>query len=174
MDISSMTAVTSLHQYQTAEKPASRLNKHGTGLADPVDTAEISREGMEAYLTKKAEESPEYRNMLSELTNVQKEVLAHEQAHMAAGGSLAGAASYSYTVGPDGKRYITGGEVPIAVPETDDLEQMLVYLDQARKAALAPAKPSGQDLAVAADASAQKTRIQGEMAAEKIKEAQEE
>lgn len=40
-------------------------------------------------------------------------VRRHEQAHAAAGGPHAGAPSYEYTQGPDGRQYATGGEVPI-------------------------------------------------------------
>jgi hypothetical protein len=171
MDIGSISSVKNLYQYQTVGNSASRPTKDGAGIAGTVDTAEISPEGRAAYLKKKAEESPEYRNMIAKLSGIQKEVLAHEQAHMAAGGSVAGAASYSYTEGPDGKQYITGGEVPISMPQTGDKEQMLHDLEQAKKAALAPAKPSGQDLSVAAEAGAQISKLRSEMAAEKIKEA---
>ena len=39
-----------------------------------------------------------------------QQVRAHEQAHLAAAGSLAqGGPSFSYQTGPDGKRYATGG-----------------------------------------------------------------
>ncbi|MDR1622573.1 MAG: hypothetical protein LBS00_09385, partial [Synergistaceae bacterium] len=67
---------------------------------------------------------------------------------------FAGAVSYSYTQGPDGKRYITGGEVPIHVPPSDDPEQALRDMEQVQRAALAPGNPSAQDRSVAAAAAA--------------------
>ncbi len=82
------------------------------------------------------------------------EVRAHEQAHIAAGGSyVQGGARFSYTLGPDGNRYAVGGEVSIdtsSVPQ--DPEATLRKAEAVRKAALAPAQPSARDRAVAAEA----------------------
>ncbi len=167
----------SLQQYhamggaQSAPKiERSKSADYGQEISRETDTAEISQAGMAAYLKKKTEESPEYRSAIRELNSIEDKVLAHEQAHMSVGGDLAGSASYSYTVGPDGRRYIIGGEVPISSPDSSDKEQMLKDLEQVEKAALAPAEPSSQDLSVAADASAKATKICSELAAEKIKE----
>jgi hypothetical protein len=92
--------------------------------------------------------------VVNQLRQTEREVIAHEAAHKAAGGSFAGAVSYTYTKGPDGKSYITGGEVPISVPAGDDPEETLRNMEQVARAALAPGDPSGQDLSVAAQASA--------------------
>lgn len=92
------------------------------------------------------------KQMVAKLEARDREVRAHEQAHMSAGGGLAGAASYTYQTGPDGKRYAIGGEVPISVPSTSNPQQALVNAQRMRAAALAPASPSGQDRAVAARA----------------------
>ena len=83
-----------------------------------------------------------------------REVRAHEQAHVIAGGSLVrGAASFGYTKGPDGKLYATSGEVSIDTsPVQDDPEATIRKMIHVEKAALAPAQPSGQDRAVAANA----------------------
>jgi hypothetical protein len=94
------------------------------------------------------------KEAVRELQQIEREVVAHEAAHQAAGGRFAGAVSYSYTRGPDGKSYITGGEVPIHVPPSDDPEQTLRDMEQVQRAALAPGNPSGQDLSVAAQAAA--------------------
>ena len=48
------------------------------------------------------------------------EVRAHEAAHMAAGGGIAGGASYDYQIGPDDKAYAIGGEVPIDISTESD------------------------------------------------------
>ena len=91
---------------------------------------------------------------LRKLKQRDQEVRAHEQAHIAAGGSyVQGGARFSYTLGPDGNRYAVGGEVSIdtsSVPQ--DPEATLRKAEAVRKAALAPAQPSARDRAVAAEA----------------------
>lgn len=166
MDVGSISPVGSQRLGHAVSTNEPRPKAAQTSTPMPTDTAEISPEA-KAYQNKKTEESPQYKNLVAQLSRTQNEVLAHEQAHMAAGGSFAGAASYSYTVGPDGKRYITGGEVPISMPSSDDKERMLKQLEQVKKAALAPAEPSSQDLSVAAQAGAEAMKLKGEIAAEK-------
>lgn len=82
-----------------------------------------------------------------------QEVRIHEQAHAAVGGQYAGAPSYEFETGPDGKRYAVGGEVSIDVSEEKDPEDTISKMQIVRAAALAPAEPSAQDYKVAADAS---------------------
>lgn len=91
---------------------------------------------------------------VQELQMIEREVIAHEQAHMSAGGQYAGNATYSYTEGPDGKRYITGGEVSINAPAGKDAEETARIMAQVKRAALAPANPSSQDIKVASRAAA--------------------
>ena len=80
------------------------------------------------------------------------EVRAHEAAHMAAAGGHGSGASYDYETGPDGRRYAVGGEVQVSVPSGGTPEEMIRNAQTMRAAALAPADPSSQDLAVAAQA----------------------
>lgn len=88
---------------------------------------------------------------IRELAARDREVKSHEQAHQAVGGQYAGAMEFSYTQGPDGKRYATAGEVGISVgPVPNDPEATLRKAEQVRRAALAPAEPSAQDRQVAA------------------------
>jgi hypothetical protein len=91
---------------------------------------------------------------IEKLEQTERNVISHENAHKAAAGRFGGAIHYSYTMGPDGKRYITGGEVPIHTPATKDPEEALQNALQVMRAALAPGDPSGQDIAVAANAAA--------------------
>jgi len=123
-----------------------------------------SEQGNQAVSGNKPEESIEFKNEVQTLANRENEVIAHEQAHQSVGGSLAGSASYSYTVGPDGKRYIAGGEVSISIPSSDDPEVMLGTLERVKMAALAPAKPSGQDMSVAASASSKQMTVRAQIA----------
>jgi hypothetical protein len=50
------------------------------------------------------------RALVHELGARDREVRAHEAAHAAAGGALAGVPHYDYVTGPDGRRYAAGGE----------------------------------------------------------------
>jgi hypothetical protein len=79
-------------------------------------------------------------------------VRAHERAHQAAGGAAAGAARFEYEVGPDGKQYAVAGEVPIRIETGPTPDATIANAERVRAAALAPADPSSQDLAVAAEA----------------------
>ncbi|MBI3131740.1 MAG: hypothetical protein HYZ13_10485 [Acidobacteria bacterium] len=83
-----------------------------------------------------------------------REVRAHEQAHLAAAGGLArGGAAYTYEKGPDGRLYATGGEVGLDTsPIPNNPGATLAKARQIQAAATAPADPSPQDRAVAAAA----------------------
>ncbi|MGE3172144.1 MAG: putative metalloprotease CJM1_0395 family protein [Planctomycetota bacterium] len=107
------------------------------------------------------------RAAVRELEHRDREVRQHERAHQAAAGGLAsGGAAYTTEVGPDGKHYATGGEVQIRLQEGRTPEETVQRMQQVRRAALAPAQPSPQDLAVAAEAAriaaaAQREEAQG-------------
>ncbi len=82
------------------------------------------------------------------------EVRRHEAAHKSAAGQYAsGGATFDYQAGPNGKQYAVGGEVSIDTSEiAGDPNATIRKMQQVRRAALAPANPSGQDRAVAAAA----------------------
>jgi hypothetical protein len=83
------------------------------------------------------------------------EVRAHERAHATAGGALAGAPSFQFERGPDGRSYAVGGEVSIDVSEvSDDADATVRKMQQVKRAALAPQNPSDADRAIAAMADA--------------------
>ncbi|MBR9885708.1 MAG: catalase [Oceanospirillales bacterium] len=108
------------------------------------------------------------QQLIDELAARDREVRAHERAHQAAGGGLAGSASFTYERGPDGKQYAVGGEVSIDAPvSSDDPQADLEKAQIILRAALAPADPSGQDLKVAAAARALATNAQVELATQK-------
>lgn len=102
---------------------------------------------------------------VKELKKIDREVRSHEQAHLAAAGDLAtGGASFTYTSGPDGRRYATAGEVNIDIsPVKGNPKQTIKKMQQVRRAALAPADPSGQDRAVAAKAAREIAKAQAEL-----------
>lgn len=103
-----------------------------------------------------AELSDQEKAELARLKERDREVRQHEQAHLAAAGQYArSSASFEYERGPDGKNYAVGGEVSIDTSEVPgDPEATLQKAEQIRRAANAPASPSSQDRAVAAEAAA--------------------
>lgn len=108
--------------------------------------------------------SPEELKQLTELKARDREVRAHEAAHQAVGGQYAGAISYTFQRGPDGAQYAVGGEVPIDVsPVPGDPQATIEKMRVVRAAAMAPAEPSGQDRAVAAEAMQVMLKAQSEV-----------
>lgn len=97
-----------------------------------------------------------------------REVRQHEQAHKTIGGPYAGAISYETETGPDGREYAVAGEVPIDVsPVSNNAEATIRKMDIVERAALAPAEPSPQDRAVAAQARTTKLQAQAQLQEEK-------
>ncbi len=139
---------------------------HDTSVTQPSGNAEGKREKSPKQQQDHLTLSPEALKVVEEMKARDREVRAHEQAHMAAGaGIVAGGPSYSYQQGPDGHRYAVGGEVQIdtsAIP--GDPKATIEKAEQVRKAAMAPANPSGQDMAVAASAQQMINAAQAEMA----------
>ena len=116
---------------------------------------------------KQQEQQQRQEQQVQDLVERDKEVRTHEQAHQSAGGEYASSPTYQFTKGPDGKRYATGGEVQIdtsAVP--GDPAATIAKMQQIRSAALAPAEPSAQDLAVARSAAASEAKARKELMAE--------
>ncbi|ECK5566895.1 hypothetical protein Q4Y49_000091 [Campylobacter coli] len=109
-----------------------------------------------------------------ELQSIDRNVKAHEAAHQAAGGGLAGAASFSYTRGPDNQMYATAGEVPIRMQKGRTPEETIANARQVVAAAMAPADPSPQDYKVAANALKMEFEARAEATKLKAQEAQEE
>ena len=105
--------------------------------------------------------------LIAKLAARDREVRAHEAAHQAAGGGLVGGASFSYQHGPDGKSYAVGGEVSVDSGAASDPQATIAKMDQVKAAALAPAAPSGQDRAVAAQATAIQQQARAEVATQR-------
>lgn len=117
----------------------------------------------ETELTEEEEEQ------VRELQERDREVRAHEQAHLAAAGPYAkGGPTYEYQRGPDGRNYAVGGEVSIDTsPVEGDPAATIAKMNKLIAAAYAPAEPSGQDRAVAAQAAALRAEAQADLAAER-------
>jgi len=112
--------------------------------------------------------TPQEESEVVELKQRDQAVRSHEQAHQSAGAGLTGVASYTYTTGPDGKRYAVGGEVSIDTSAVrNDPNATIQKMEKVIAAALAPADPSGQDRAVAAAANATIAMARMELVQEK-------
>jgi len=150
----------------TGWQSGGRRRAAGPTLSDPVS---LSQEGLE--LSKRTQSgsddatlAPEAQQTVDELKRRDEEVKAHEQAHLAAGGDLVqGGASYQFETGPDGKQYAVGGEVQIDTSSERTPEATIRKMQQVRRAALAPADPSGTDRAVAAQAAQTEAQARAEL-----------
>ena len=91
--------------------------------------------------------------VISKLEQRDAEVKAHEMAHSSVGGVATGAPSYSYEIGPDGKKYAVSGEVSVDLSVVDgDPLATIAKMKKVHAAAMAPVNPSIQDSRVAASA----------------------
>jgi hypothetical protein len=99
------------------------------------------------------------------------EVRQHEAAHLAVAGSLAtSGASFTYQKGPDGVNYAIGGEVGIDTSPGRTPQETIAKARTVQAAALAPADPSGPDLAIAAQAQQLAAQAQGQLAKQQAQE----
>lgn len=129
----------------------------------PSDTAKSDAEAGSGN-TQQVQLSEAEQAQLVELSARDREVRAHEAAHANAGGRFAGSASFSYQRGPDGQNYAVGGEVAISTGTIAGDPQATIQKAQiVRRAALAPAQPSSQDRAVAAQAAALELAARNEL-----------
>lgn len=142
------------NQYGYA-KPTAEPKPPNSEQTDPAYIAKPEK-------SRNPEDDPRIRQEIARLKAIEEKVKAHEQAHKSAGGQFAGPVNYQYTIGPDGKRYIVGGEVSISIQEGKTPDETIRNMEIVKRAALAPADPSPQDRAVAAqaDAISAKARMQ--------------
>lgn len=139
-------------------------NPADTTSAQKTDTYEKSSEqATSSNVYGNSVEQIKKQQVVAQMQSRETLVIAHEAAHKSVGGQFAGSVAYSYDQGPDGKRYITGGEVPIDMSPGATPQETVSKMSQVQRAALAPSDPSGQDIAVAAAASAQLTQAQQEL-----------
>lgn len=90
---------------------------------------------------------------INDLRQRDQEVRSHELAHSSVGGSTTGAPSYSFEVGPDGKKYAVDGEVSVDLSGVSgNPRATIAKMQKVYAAALAPVNPSVQDNRVASSA----------------------
>jgi len=145
-------------------RPGRAQDLSGYSMALPKATAAARQAGRSLSYPSL---TPEQKAVVQQLQQRDREVRQHEQAHLAvADGYARGGANYSYTTGPDGKQYATGGEVSIDVSPAATAEATIRKMEIVKRAAVAPANPSGQDRAVYATASKVEMKAERELAEE--------
>ncbi|MBN1971608.1 MAG: hypothetical protein JXR48_12610 [Candidatus Delongbacteria bacterium] len=132
--------------------PASSLGKMCSCGKCPVCLrAEIIKNKIEPNEKTDTQSDSSDNEEIDKLKRREMVVKAHEQSHAAAG---AMSPNYTYTTGPDGKQYITGGEADINLSKGSTPEETIANAEKVKRAALAPSEPSAQDRAVAREAEA--------------------
>jgi hypothetical protein len=151
--------ISAFQSYSTEGNSSSGGARAPTGENPPAKPAGTAETDAAQQLT------PDQKQQVAKLQVRDKEVKAHEAAHVAAGGGFVrGGAKFSYETGPDGNRYAVGGEVSIDTsPVKDNPEATIAKMQTVRSAALAPANPSGQDRSVAAAATSQEVQARQEV-----------
>ncbi|WP_339951590.1 putative metalloprotease CJM1_0395 family protein [uncultured Albimonas sp.] len=149
----SLTAASLTAASLTAADPAAATPD---ALADPPPAAR-SPDPLQSGL------SEEQIAQVTQMSQRDREVRAHETAHVIAGRPWAGPAVYLYQTGPDGRRYAIGGFAPIdASPIEGNPEATAAKMRIVIDAALSPPDPSPADRHVAALA---QVRLQAALAA---------
>jgi hypothetical protein len=139
-------------QNKFAEKESSAIAALKEKKAESIKTENVNSDNKPVEKPTDTEQADtSYQQIISQLKSRDREVRAHETAHLAAAGQhAAGGISYTYQTGPDDNKYAVGGEVSIDTsPVRNDPEATLIKAQQVQRAALAPAEPSSQDRAVA-------------------------
>ncbi len=157
-------ALANADQGSTVTKPPAAA-RPAYGPATIVETSATAKSATTDTKPRDPEQlSEDEERQVQKLRQRDTEVRAHEGAHSAAGGGLAGGASYEYVTGPDGRRYAVGGEVQIdASPVRDNPAATIAKMDIVIRAALAPADPSPQDRSVATAASKARSAAQTQL-----------
>lgn len=158
-----------------AEKEIRKQDEIGRNSAEPAESDDGTK-APESQNDKKRDGtvlSDAEQAVVNDMKARDQEVRTHEEQHKATGGQYASSPSYSYETGPDGKKYITDGEVQISVSVEDSPDKTIAKMQQVQRAALAPQEPSGQDRKVAAEAAMKEAEARREMAEENVKQSQE-
>ena len=147
--------------------PQRGLSKQSsTGAQDSVSfSPEALKAQKQEGLSGQGKLDPQQEAQVQKLKQIDQQVRQHEQAHMtAAGGYARGGAHFTYTMGPDGKQYATGGEVSIDVSPASTPQATVQKMETVKHAALAPANPSSQDRSVYAAAQKEEMAARQEQA----------
>ncbi|EEA6139132.1 hypothetical protein G3850_000608 [Campylobacter coli] len=165
------------YDYYSSKPSFDKTNQSDSTQKDEKNLSENKddkeKNGEQTQMVNGVELSQKEVAQVRELQSIDRNVKAHEAAHQAAGGGLAGAASFTYTRGPDNQMYATAGEVPISMQKGNTPEETIANARQVVAAAMAPADPSPQDYKVAANALKMEFEARAEATKLKAQEAQE-
>lgn len=143
-----------------------------TRQAEQIGTLVSGRDGGVSAARQSEALSPEDQRKVEALQKIDRTVREHEQAHLRVGRDLVlGGPSYTYTIGPDQKRYAVAGEVSIDTSPASTPEKTIPKAQRIRATALAPAEPSAQDRRVAAKAGTMESEARIELELQRRDEA---
>ena len=151
-----------------AENATRSISEQGEQQSDQQNQAEQEKTTNKTSENDKSDENSKQvhadERVISQLQQRDKEVRTHELAHATAGGTATGTPSYTFEVGPDGKKYAVGGEVAVDLSSiAGNPQATIVKMQKVHAAALAPASPSTQDTRVAASATQKILAAQSEL-----------
>lgn len=157
---------------QSNNKGVENNTDNSVSSGDKTSSAENNTQNNDKNAGQKniGELSGEEQRIVTQLQAADTNVRAHEAAHMAAGGGLTSPASYTYERGLDNKMYAVAGEVGISTGEGNTPQESLNKAQAIRRAALAPADPSPQDLKVAAQAASMEMSARAQIMQEKMEQ----
>ena len=141
--------------------------RHSEQSPSATESKQLDETGSASASEERKQQVLEQRE-LQKLKSRDAEVRAHELAHVAVGSRyITSGAQFQYQKGTDGRLYAIAGEVSIDTsPVPDDPRATLMKAQVIARAAMAPANPSSQDRAVAAQASAMIQQARAELALE--------
>ncbi len=152
----------------TAVQPAADANTDNKSTQKDKQSDHQAEDKSSSAPESSQQRSEQERAEVQKLAQRDREVRAHEAAHKSVAGQYArSGVQFEYTHGPDGRQYATGGEVSIDASRPEDPQAALQKALIIRRAALAPAQPSSQDRAVAAEATQMAAQAQADLLAEK-------
>lgn len=153
--------------------PIEKVQKQSLNSIPNQRIADLSGANLQNRMASESDpDSPDQQQLQDKIDQVvnqlkarDREVRAHEQAHLSVAGQYATGMSFSYQTGPDGKRYAIGGEVGIDTsPVSGDPQATIQKAMIIQSAAMAPAQPSSQDYRVAASAAQMMVEARAELA----------
>ena len=166
-----MIESTSISSAMTRAAFSAHASLAAPSSARPADARANATDSASVPAAKTDELTAQEQQQVAQLKQIDRQVRAHEQAHLSVGGDLVrGGASFTYQTGPDQQRYAVAGEVSIDVSPADTPQETLPKAAHIRAAALAPADPSAQDQSVAAQAERMAGEARMEIAALRARE----
>ncbi|WP_448547000.1 putative metalloprotease CJM1_0395 family protein [Thalassotalea fusca] len=161
------STITEQHEHQ--DSPQQQAQDHEENISDSSEnggqsvSADDESETNDDTAQDRVKEFAEQQT-IKELQVRDREVRSHELAHATAGGPYTGSPSYSFEVGPDGKKYAVEGEVSVDLEPIDgNPRATIAKMQKVYNAALAPANPSIQDMRIANAAAQQIARAQSQL-----------